>query len=225
MITPVLAYFAAYNLILLAASAVGDVVPGIARQLMAGAGAHAVGGAVCMWVAATHGAGGWRRFLFGPGRATSRENMARTAGVLIVAWGACPAVLWLTVRIMAPLAPGLGEEVHPTIQWLRSGDIPWTDTALLWLAAVVVAPVAEELFFRGVLQNALHPVLGNSWSAIGLASAAFALVHAEQPATLPAIFLLSVLLGYLYQRNDNIMAPTMVHALFNARTMLWETMA
>ena len=47
----------------------------------------------------------------------------------------------------------------------------------LWFSAVVVAPMAEEVFFRGLLQTFLVNVLRNRWTAIAVASTLFAAVH------------------------------------------------
>ncbi len=46
--------------------------------------------------------------------------------------------------------------------------------------SLLVAPVVEELFFRGVVQSRLRAqpgLLGRPWSAIGLTAACFALAH------------------------------------------------
>ncbi len=54
---------------------------------------------------------------------------------------------------------------------------------------------------------------GVDWSAIGITSALFALMH--PPWSLPIIFLLAICLGYAYQRTGNLWVCITMHALFN----------
>jgi membrane protease YdiL (CAAX protease family) len=112
--------------------------------------------------------------------------------------------------------------------------------ALLILGACVAAPVFEEYFFRGHVQTFLAQILDPSpkigiavegdvpsvalpalssrsssriWGAILLTSFFFAIVHPMWMA--PLIFLLSICLGYAYERTGNIWVPIVIHALFN----------
>lgn len=52
-----------------------------------------------------------------------------------------------------------------------------------------------------------------SWVAIGLTSVVFASVHPLWTA--PIIFVLSLCLGYTYERTGNLWATITMHALFN----------
>ncbi len=93
--------------------------------------------------------------------------------------------------------------------WLRAADV---------LAAGVVAPLAEEMFFRGLLQTLFRYLLGRSWPAVFLAAAAFAMMHPWW--TWPQIFLLGICLGYVYERTGNLWMPITMHAMFNL-TSIW----
>ena len=127
---------------------------------------------------------------------------------------------------------------HPTEHDLlrvlgRAGD-PLVRIGLT-LGAVVVAPLSEELLFRGHAQTILRrcftwlargrtsepdrnlavaPPRWATWGAIAVASGLFAVVHA--PWTWPPIFLLSMCLGWAYERTNNLWAPVAIHAVFNA---------
>ena len=86
--------------------------------------------------------------------------------------------------------------------------------AYLGLFAVVVAPVAEEILFRGILYPFLkqhgHPQLALWGTAI-----LFAGVHVNLGVVLPLVFL-AVVLALLYEWTDNLLACIVVHSLFNA---------
>lgn len=90
------------------------------------------------------------------------------------------------------------------------------------LSVLLVGP-GEELLYRGVIQGRLRPVLG-PWGAIVATSALFAPIHAfglsgsalGVLAMLGTIFLLSLVLGTLYEYTENLLVPALVHGLYNA---------
>jgi len=85
---------------------------------------------------------------------------------------------------------------------------------------IVFVPVMEELLFRGFLQTWLRGKM-RLFPAIAIASAVFALFHFNYSQGLSnihyiaALSLLSVFLGYLYEREKNLWAPTGLHMMFN----------
>jgi membrane protease YdiL (CAAX protease family) len=86
------------------------------------------------------------------------------------------------------------------------------------LAAGVVVPIAEEIIFRGVLQTGTvhllgHRKIGRRWLAVGVVSLAFAVIH--PPFSWPTIFVFALALGYVYERTGNLIAPIVMHAVFN----------
>jgi membrane protease YdiL (CAAX protease family) len=112
------------------------------------------------------------------------------------------------------------KEVHPPHElleilktnppgWLRAADV---------ISAGLVAPIAEEMFFRGLLQTLMRNLFGSSWRAIFFAAAAFAVVHHWW--TWPQIFFLGCCLGYAYERSGNLWVSITMHALFNL-TSIW----
>lgn len=86
--------------------------------------------------------------------------------------------------------------------------------ALLALGIVIVAPIAEELLFRGFVFRAMR-----NWArptpAILLSAAFFAVVHVL-PLVLVPIFVLGVMLAGLTERRGSIIAPIAAHMTFNA---------
>ena len=82
------------------------------------------------------------------------------------------------------------------------------------VAAIFLAPLAEELLFRGIL----YPLIkqrGFPRLALWGTSVFFALIHYNLMTFLPLVFL-SVVLTLLYERTDVLLAPVLAHAFFNA---------
>jgi uncharacterized protein len=92
-------------------------------------------------------------------------------------------------------------------------------TVLAILLAVVIAPVTEEIVFRGVLFRALTGTVG-MWPAAVLSSAVFAVIHFEvlfsQPLALVGLFTVGLLLAIAYHRTGSLLVPIIGHAVFNA---------
>ena len=96
------------------------------------------------------------------------------------------------------------------------------DALLAVVLAVVLAPVVEELVFRGALHQGLRRRAG-FWPAAVLSSAIFAVVHVEVVASSPVflvqLFLLGVLFAWLLERTGNLLAPVVAHLVFNGISM------
>ncbi len=85
------------------------------------------------------------------------------------------------------------------------------------LAAIVVAPVAEELFFRAFLYRSLRNRL-RVWSACAINAAVFSAVHVQY-LTEPRIFVIIAVFAVgaclLYELTGSVFAPIAMHATFN----------
>ena len=79
-------------------------------------------------------------------------------------------------------------------------------------AAVMTVPYASPPVVR--YEPAAPDAAWQRWAAVVVTSALFALVHAAWSA--PPIFILSVGLGYAYERTGNLWVPITMHLLFNA---------
>ena len=106
---------------------------------------------------------------------------------------------------------------HPIIDYLNEHSDPLA-IAVVVVAAIVVAPIAEEFLFRRVLQGWLEtlPLPFGPGSAIGLASLAFALAHAGHGLAWLPLLALGVVLGVLVRQTGSIMPAILLHAFFNA---------
>lgn len=94
---------------------------------------------------------------------------------------------------------------------------------LMAIAAVIVAPLAEEVIFRGYLYPAAKRFCGPA-GAILFSSLVFAAAHGNVVALLP-LFALAVILCLLYEFTGSIWACISVHFLFNAATVSIQLLA
>jgi membrane protease YdiL (CAAX protease family) len=78
----------------------------------------------------------------------------------------------------------------------------------------VVAGVAEELLFRGVLQPALGGWLG-TWPGLAAASALFGLVHLLTPTYGVLAALVGIYLGWVYLATGNLLPAMIAHGLYD----------
>ena len=126
--------------------------------------------------------------------------------------------LLVWVAAVAAIAPAIAVLVWATpVTWRPHRPAP---EAILWF--VLIAPVLEEIVFRGGLQEWLlrHDgrALGPLSRANLLASLVFAGCHlaVHPPAWAAAVFLPSLVLGRVYERGRRLAAPIVLHALYNA---------
>ncbi len=88
------------------------------------------------------------------------------------------------------------------------------NAVLLFVAVAIVAPIAEELVFRGFLQNSLMQHMP-AWGAIGIASIIFGAIHFD-PYAFPVLVLMGAAFGYLYHRTGSMRVNIAAHVLNNA---------
>jgi len=84
--------------------------------------------------------------------------------------------------------------------------------------AVAVAPVAEEILFRGILYPAIKQIGHPRAAAIGTALL-FALFHVNL-LTFASLTAVALVLIALYEFTDNLLAPITAHAVFNASNLI-----
>ena len=88
------------------------------------------------------------------------------------------------------------------------------------LLIIVIAPLLEEIFFRGFVYRVFTkrwPI----WLASGLSAALFALAHFDL-ANLPTLFLFAILLNYTYEHTKSLKYCVLLHALNNIIVLALE---
>ena len=84
--------------------------------------------------------------------------------------------------------------------------------------AVVIAPVAEEFIFRGVLFPFIKQRGWPKLAWIGV-SLLFAAIHFNLPTFLP-LFVLALAFTWIYDKTDCLLASITAHSLFNATNLV-----
>jgi membrane protease YdiL (CAAX protease family) len=112
-----------------------------------------------------------------------------------------------------------GDRATTTMPWKPIAASPnWYDSFGFLMLSVLVAPVAEEVFFRGMLYNALrrrlHVIVAAPVQAI-----IFGLCHHFGPADTIGVVLIGLALALLYEWRKTLLAPVLMHALVNALAM------
>ena len=87
--------------------------------------------------------------------------------------------------------------------------------AALGVLGVAVAPLAEELFFRGHVFRELA-ANGLRLAAYLYSAGVFAVAHSNNPAALPVYFAAGVILGWSFDRWRTLTVPIAAHATVNA---------
>lgn len=142
-------------------------------------------------------------------------------------WWGLPAGAALQIGaaiVTAPLIRALFPEGPPQQSLVTVSEESSTllEVVLLLFALVLLAPLMEELTFRGILLSRLLRSMA-VWLAIGAQAATFALIHLADPeaiAALPGLFLIALVLGYAALKTGNLSLPLTLHAGVNLTAAL-----
>lgn len=96
------------------------------------------------------------------------------------------------------------------------GNLSW---ALFALLVGIIAPIVEELFFRGLLLQSLSKRGMAPWLAVVLSSALFAAMHL-QLLQFPGLMLFGLISGTLAVRTGRLGASIFAHIGFNMTTVV-----
>jgi len=142
-----------------------------------------------------------------------RSGAIRGVVACLIALPACWGILWLTRQFM--LRVGVkAEPGHMLLLAIREMSDPWR--ILICFMAIVLAPISEEIIFRGLVQSMVRSYTDRPWVAIITTSVLFGLMHLSVYSTIPALVVLAAVLGYNYERTGRLLSSIVAHAAFNA---------
>lgn len=123
----------------------------------------------------------------------------------------------ITVRILTMIAASflagtpLGDSFTATEEAFAAPDIP--TAVIMFLQMTVMAPILEELWFRGLVMESLRPY-GNGF-AIFISAILFGMTHANFDQFFYATAL-GIVLGYIAVSTGSIVTTTVMHAMYNS---------
>jgi len=152
----------------------------------------------------------WRQFL-GLNRPDLPTILLRAALVAVLAVPMAQTLLALANAVFTAIRSE-PPDLQPAIQTLNISQTLGR-RMLLSLFAIVLAPVAEEVLFRGILYATVKE-MGHPRLALFGTSIVFAAIHLSWVAFVPLTFF-ALVLTLLYERTRSLLAPIIAHACFN----------
>jgi len=188
----------------------GFSVAGVPESIVLVLASNLVFVAGCLFVMALVASGGespFRRL------GLSEKRWPNRAAVGVAGWVMIFPLVILAGYLTSLYGPLVGIRPEQQEVLVIARDVPPRAFAILVFSAVVVAPLTEELLFRGFLYATLRRYMG-PLGAICLSAAAFALMHGFAFG-FPMLFVLGFLLAYLYERMGSLAASIVAHAAHN----------
>ncbi len=152
----------------------------------------------------------WRRInwrLLGFGK-FQWSTLGIGCGLLIISY---VIILVHNIILMSLGIETQGDEISQLLELLDS-------PVWFFIVGAVLAPLVEEIFFRGFLFQGLRAKYG--WiSGMLISSAVFAVAHLD-PASLIPTFILGNLLAYLYHRSNSVWPGVVLHMAVNTFGLL-----
>jgi membrane protease YdiL (CAAX protease family) len=138
-------------------------------------------------------------------------SWARAAGLVV----ACLAAIWAAALALGQVLDAGGEQGVVPEAWDSTRWVPFLANAVV---VAVVAPVVEELTYRGVGIATVRPLRGDV-VAIVVTALAFGLGHGLVVA-LPVLTLFGIILGWLRVRTASVYPCMVLHGIFNGAALL-----
>ena len=128
-------------------------------------------------------------------------------------------VVWplQNLSILVLMKLGYKPEDQRAVEMLLDAKSKWA-LAYFVFFAVVIAPVAEEFIFRGMLFPLARQLAGPKTAWIGV-SLLFAVIHFDAAIFLP-LFILALVFTWLYEKTGCLAAPVLAHSIFNAANLV-----
>lgn len=169
---------------------------------------------------------------------TSVRDMLHSAGLTRTGMKDALKLVVLLVPLSIPLLYIVGDQQRAAIQMIfNTPRLAVAPFLVSFVLALLTAGFVEEFFFRGILQSRLAACLSSEWHGLLVAAFLFGLLHLPlyfyssfEPTqgnlvwavasviTEPTI--LGILLGVVWIRTRNLIAPVLLHAFINSFAMM-----
>jgi membrane protease YdiL (CAAX protease family) len=145
------------------------------------------------------------------------RRVLHRAGLGVLGFLTALPLIALAALIMRLIWLHLGREIQLQSVLEAARHMSLAGFLTLGAAAVIVAPITEEILFRGFLYGTLRRYAGPLVAILGSALI-FASLHETQ--TFLPILVIGALLAFLYERTGSLIAPIAAHAVNNLYTFL-----
>lgn len=140
-----------------------------------------------------------------------------------VLWGVVGYVMTLPLLLIvsflsARIFRGVNTPLNPVVVEVVSGGSTLL-MALVLLQSAVLAPLIEELMFRGTFYGSLVTRI-RPWAAILISSSVFAILHPQLPLGFAAIFVLGAAFNTMYLIRGSLIPSMTAHALNNGMLVI-----
>ena len=203
-----------------------DEVSEVLKSILASDVLQIIVAATCLVVAREAFVHGWQGF--GLGRQSLLRDLGQAGLGVLVAFCVCSLILLGTEWLIERFLPEMEQPDHGVFQAMEHAATPAWIRVVAVGGALLLAPIGEELFFRGIVQSSLHRLalpkpgsMRHRRLAILFAALLFGFMHQNTPQYIPALIVLGLLLGYAYERTGSLVVPILMHMLFNAKSLLW----
>lgn len=122
--------------------------------------------------------------------------------------------LILTLPFIEKLERILPTPPNPAIQLIASSH-SLSELVLMFALVSIIAPVTEEIIFRGILQNAIKRRLG-PWAGICGSAFIFSLLHPQLPLGFLPIMVLGIGFGIIAEARKSLVPSIIAHSTNNA---------
>lgn len=134
------------------------------------------------------------------------------------------AMMWLARKYAPagdPFGPS-GQPGHPIIFDVVGGN--WVIWLQVYFAAAIVAPLAEETVFRGLLYRQLRGAVGIILAMI-VVSFLFAVIHPQGWFGIPPLMGLALVFNFFREWRGSLIAPMVAHGINNAAVLTFLILA
>jgi membrane protease YdiL (CAAX protease family) len=141
--------------------------------------------------------------------------LGAVAGVLVLPlmW----VLQWLSQLVMPILH--LTPVAQTAVTELQKPGLSAAQKIAFGVFTILLAPVAEEVLFRGILYPSIKQA-GRPRLALWGTSTFFAALHLNAASLVP-LLVLALILVFLYEFSESLLAPILAHSIFNAANFFY----
>lgn len=137
---------------------------------------------------------------------------------LLSVWPLLLCILLVTAFVGRLFSPDFEIQRHSQLEKISQHSQIYVKI-LIFITTTTIMPLIEELLFRGLFQTIIRSITSKPWLSITLVSLLFTSIHVNAEHW-PALFALSMCMGYSYEKSGSLFRPMFIHIIFNTSSMI-----